>query len=108
VRIEEKGDLQIAIGCHLCCKSSTRSPGESGKAPRGSSFLLRQAHVFCDNRPSGGPRLHSNAPVVCTHFVQPSAYPVLERIGLDQLIERAGGVPNGIDLWSRYCIPSTF
>ena len=39
---------------------------------------------------------------LCTHFVQPSAYPVLRRIGLDQLIERAGGVRNGIALWSRY------
>ena len=33
---------------------------------------------------------------LCTHFIQPSAYPVLRRIGLDQLIERAGGVRNGI------------
>jgi 2-polyprenyl-6-methoxyphenol hydroxylase-like FAD-dependent oxidoreductase len=39
---------------------------------------------------------------LCTHFIQPSAYPILQRIGLDQLIERAGGVRNGIDIWSRY------
>jgi 2-polyprenyl-6-methoxyphenol hydroxylase-like FAD-dependent oxidoreductase len=39
---------------------------------------------------------------LCTHFMQASAYPVLQRIELDQLIERVGGVRNGIDIWSRY------
>jgi len=39
---------------------------------------------------------------LCTHFIQASAYPVLRRIGLDLLIERAGGVQNGLDLWTRY------
>ncbi len=39
---------------------------------------------------------------LCTHFIQPSACSTLRRIGLDELIERVGGVRNGIDLWSRY------
>ena len=39
---------------------------------------------------------------LCTHFIQPSAYPTLQRVGLDQLIERAGGVQNSLDIWSRY------
>jgi len=39
---------------------------------------------------------------LCTHCIQPSAYPILRRLGLDQLIERAGGVRNGVDIWTRY------
>jgi menaquinone-9 beta-reductase len=39
---------------------------------------------------------------LCTHFIQASATPTLQRMGLDQLIEDAGGVRNGIDIWTRY------
>jgi 2-polyprenyl-6-methoxyphenol hydroxylase-like FAD-dependent oxidoreductase len=39
---------------------------------------------------------------ICTHFIQPSAAPSLGRLGLIEPIEAAGGVPNSIDLWSRY------
>jgi menaquinone-9 beta-reductase len=39
---------------------------------------------------------------LCTHFIQASAYPTLHRLGLDRLIEQAGGVPNGVDMWTRY------
>ena len=39
---------------------------------------------------------------LCTHFIQASAYPTLHRLGLDRLIERAGGLPNGVDMWTRY------
>jgi menaquinone-9 beta-reductase len=39
---------------------------------------------------------------LCTHYIQPSAMPVLRRLGLDSLIEQAGGVRNGVDIWSRY------
>jgi 2-polyprenyl-6-methoxyphenol hydroxylase-like FAD-dependent oxidoreductase len=38
----------------------------------------------------------------CTHFIQPSATPVLERLGLAPLIEAAGGIRNGVELWTRY------
>ncbi len=39
---------------------------------------------------------------VCTHFLQPSATPVLERLGLTAPIEAAGGVRNALDVWSAY------
>ncbi len=39
---------------------------------------------------------------MCTHFVQPSATPVIERLGLAGPIEAAGGVRNGVEAWSRY------
>jgi 2-polyprenyl-6-methoxyphenol hydroxylase-like FAD-dependent oxidoreductase len=35
---------------------------------------------------------------LCTHFIQPSATPVLRRLGLDRLIEAAGGVRNSIEI----------
>lgn len=35
---------------------------------------------------------------LCTHFIQPSALPVMQRLGLDRLIEEAGGVRNPIEL----------
>src|SRR6185312_11535767 len=39
---------------------------------------------------------------LCTHFIQASAYPILRRLGLDRLIEQAGGLTNGVDMWTRY------
>lgn len=39
---------------------------------------------------------------LCTHFIQASATPTLRRLGLDRLIEDAGGLRNGVDIWTRY------
>src|SRR4051794_26386638 len=39
---------------------------------------------------------------MCTHFLQPSATPTLERLGLIDEIEAAGGVHNGIDAWTPW------
>jgi hypothetical protein len=39
---------------------------------------------------------------MCTHFIQPSATPTIERLGLAEPIEAAGGVRNGLEVWSRY------
>ena len=39
---------------------------------------------------------------ICTHFIQPSATPVIERLGLASLIEDAGGVRNSLDTWTRW------
>jgi menaquinone-9 beta-reductase len=39
---------------------------------------------------------------VCNHFIVASAVPTLERLGLTDKIEEAGGVPNSIAVWSRY------
>jgi 2-polyprenyl-6-methoxyphenol hydroxylase-like FAD-dependent oxidoreductase len=38
---------------------------------------------------------------VCTHFIQSSATPTIERIGLAALIEEHGAIRNSIDVWSR-------
>jgi menaquinone-9 beta-reductase len=39
---------------------------------------------------------------MCTHYIQSSASPVLERLGLTDAIERAGARPSGLNLWTRY------
>jgi 2-polyprenyl-6-methoxyphenol hydroxylase-like FAD-dependent oxidoreductase len=39
---------------------------------------------------------------LCTHYIQASATPAIGRLGLDTLIERAGGIRNGIDVWTRW------
>ena len=39
---------------------------------------------------------------VCTHFIQASATPTIERLGVAQAIEAAGGIRNGIDIWTRW------
>jgi 2-polyprenyl-6-methoxyphenol hydroxylase-like FAD-dependent oxidoreductase len=38
---------------------------------------------------------------VCTHYIQSSATPTIERLGLAPLIEEQGAIRNGIDIWSR-------
>ncbi len=39
---------------------------------------------------------------LCTHYIQPSATPTIQRLGLDKGIEAAGGVRNAIDIWTKY------
>lgn len=39
---------------------------------------------------------------ICTHFIQPSATPVVERLGLAALIEEAGGIRNSLEAWTRW------
>lgn len=39
---------------------------------------------------------------LCTHYIQASALPVLERLGLDRGIEACGGVRNRLDLHTRW------
>ena len=39
---------------------------------------------------------------VCTHYVQPSATPTIERLGLAPLLDRRGAIHNSIDLWTRH------
>lgn len=39
---------------------------------------------------------------VCTHYVQSSATPTIERLGLAPLLEERGAVHNSIDLWTRH------
>jgi menaquinone-9 beta-reductase len=39
---------------------------------------------------------------MCTHFIQSSALPTLARLGVDDLIESAGGLRNRHNFWSPY------
>jgi menaquinone-9 beta-reductase len=39
---------------------------------------------------------------VCTHYIQSSATPTIERLGLAEPIERAGGLRNGFEGWTRW------
>lgn len=39
---------------------------------------------------------------MCTHFIQSSASPTIERLGLRGAIEGAGARPNGLNMWTRY------
>ncbi|HEX5926326.1 MAG TPA: NAD(P)/FAD-dependent oxidoreductase, partial [Baekduia sp.] len=38
--------------------------------------------------------------VVCSHFIQAGATPVLQRLGIDATMERAGALRNGLDVWT--------
>ena len=39
---------------------------------------------------------------VCTHYIQSSATPTIEKLGLSTLIEEHGAVRNSIDMWTPY------
>ena len=42
---------------------------------------------------------------ISTHFMAASSTPTIERLGLAERIEAAGGVRNGVEVWTRYgCI----
>jgi 2-polyprenyl-6-methoxyphenol hydroxylase-like FAD-dependent oxidoreductase len=46
--------------------------------------------------------------VVCSHFIQAGATPVLQRLGIDGTMERAGALRNGLDIWTAggwYAMP---
>jgi flavin-dependent dehydrogenase len=40
--------------------------------------------------------------MVCTHYIQASATPTIEQLGLAALIEEHGAVRNSIDMWTPY------
>jgi 2-polyprenyl-6-methoxyphenol hydroxylase-like FAD-dependent oxidoreductase len=61
-------------------------------------FAERGARVaLIERRPD--PDAHKT---VCTHYIQSSATPTIERIGLAPLLDRQGAVHNSIDLWTRH------
>jgi len=39
---------------------------------------------------------------VCTHFIQPSGVPTLERLGVLPALREAGAVISGMEFWSRW------
>ena len=61
-------------------------------------FAQRGARVALIER---RPRLEAYK-AVCTHYVQSSATPTIERLGLAPLLEQQGAVHNSIDLWTPH------
>ena len=39
---------------------------------------------------------------ICTHFIQPSAVPVIRRLGIEDKLLKAGALKNSIDVWSPH------
>jgi 2-polyprenyl-6-methoxyphenol hydroxylase-like FAD-dependent oxidoreductase len=39
---------------------------------------------------------------LCTHYIQASATPAIERLGLAEKIEAAGGLRNEVDIYTRW------
>jgi 2-polyprenyl-6-methoxyphenol hydroxylase-like FAD-dependent oxidoreductase len=39
---------------------------------------------------------------VCTHYIQPNGVPTIQRLGLAEAIETAGGIRNGGRAWTRW------
>src|SRR5207302_6974910 len=60
-------------------------------------FALRGARVaLIERRPS-----MDAYKTVCTHYIQSSATPTIEKLGLAPLLDGRGAVHNSIDLWTR-------
>jgi flavin-dependent dehydrogenase len=57
----------------------------------GASVALVESH--------GDPRTFKR---MCTHFIQPSASPTIERLGLNDAFEHAGATRNDLNIWTRY------
>ncbi len=60
-------------------------------ARQGLSVALLEAHR--------DPRHFKRA---CTHFIQPTAWPVIRRLGVADPVIRAGGRPNRLSIWTRW------
>jgi flavin-dependent dehydrogenase len=60
-------------------------------ARRGLSVLLLEAHR--------DPGHYKRA---CTHFIQPTAWPVIDRLGMAGAIIDADGRPNRLSIWTRW------
>src|SRR5829696_1049797 len=61
-------------------------------------FAQRGARVALIER-RADPQAHKTA---CTHYIQSSATPTIERLGLAPRLEERGAVHNSIDLWTRH------
>jgi 2-polyprenyl-6-methoxyphenol hydroxylase-like FAD-dependent oxidoreductase len=61
-------------------------------------FALRGARVALIER---RPDLDAYK-TVCTHYVQASATPTIERLGLAPLLEQRGAIHNSVEIWTRY------
>src|SRR5438128_1460452 len=60
-------------------------------------FALRGARVaLIERRPAV-----DAYKTVCTHYIQSSATPTIEKLGLAPLLEERGAVHNSVDMWTR-------
>jgi menaquinone-9 beta-reductase len=64
-----------------------------------ATLLARQGARVTVLEKAPSPQQHK---VMCTHFLQPGASPVLRRLGLVEQLVAAGAVPNRARSWSRY------
>ena len=64
-----------------------------------ATLLARQGVRVTVLEKAPGPEHHK---VVCSHFLQPGASPVLRRLGLEEQFVAAGAAPNRTQGWSRY------
>lgn len=60
-------------------------------AQQGLSIALVEQHAALD--------WHKR---MCTHYIQASAVPTIERLGLSGLIDNAGGVRSRMEIWTRW------
>ncbi len=84
-RIENTYDVAVVGASIAGCTAATLLARE------GASVALIERH--------SDPNAYK---ALCTHFIQPSAVPTMERLGLKPLVEEAGAVPNEIDIWTRW------
>src|SRR3954463_3485601 len=64
-----------------------------------ATFLARRGArvALVEKRPDAGAWK-----AMCTHFIQASAPRTLDRLGVAEQIEAAGGVRNGLEAWTRF------
>ncbi len=64
-----------------------------------ATFLARAGAKVALLESHSDPRTYKR---ICTHLIQPSASPTIERLGLLGAIEDAGAQPSNINIWTRY------
>jgi 2-polyprenyl-6-methoxyphenol hydroxylase-like FAD-dependent oxidoreductase len=64
-----------------------------------ATFLARSGAKVALLESHGDPKTYKR---MCTHLIQPSASPTIERLGLRGAIEDAGAQPNDLNMWTRF------
>jgi len=83
--VSDKFDVAIVGGSIAGCTAAT--------------FFARQGLRVALLERNADPNAYKK---VCTHYIQPCALPTLQRLRLAERIEAAGGVRNGVELWTRW------
>jgi menaquinone-9 beta-reductase len=73
--------------------------GASIAGSAAATFLGRQGSRVALIESHGDPQAFKR---MCTHFIQASASPTIERLGLSDAIREAHGRPNDTNIWTRY------